>query len=127
MTDFVHVTGDVIDQGPKPREAVRSKTMSVAAVTTVEELKEVGWLPVRYVDDVFDPATQVREPFTGARVDDPVANGASEVVATYIVRLKTAQEIEDAKPEILAVGLWRVLRSKGVVTDADLPAGVRVP
>ena len=53
------------------------------------KLKALGWLPVNLVDfQPFDPAVQIR---TGP--DFTV--GASKVVATYVVRDKTAQELDD--------------------------------
>lgn len=86
---YCHVEDGTIDRGPAalPRSW---KNISGLNHMDAEGLRGIGWLPVRYVDPAFDPETQVR---TG-----PVlVVDTDEVVGTYTVRDKTAQELDDEK------------------------------
>ena len=87
MTQYCHIENNVIDEGPKPIPTAW-RNISGLHYLDVAKLKALGWLPVRYVNEAHDPAVQVR---TG-----PVyAIETDEVVATYTVRDKTAQELAD--------------------------------
>ena len=84
---YCHVENGVIDEGPK---ALPTAWRNISGLhhLDVAKLKALGWLPVRYVNEAHDPAAQVR---TGpAYVIE-----ADEVVATYAVRVKTAQALDD--------------------------------
>ena len=89
MSKFCHVENGAIDFGPR-RLPKAWRNISGLDHMDAAGLKEIGWLPVRYVDPAFDPLTQVR---TGP--DYVVA--ADEVVGTYSVRDKTSQELDDEK------------------------------
>lgn len=102
MKDYCHIEDGVIEDGP--RKLPRSwRNVSGLNLGTPEELKDKGWLPVRYVDESFDPTTQVRTGPVGCNVDDPVPPDADEVIGTYTVRDKTAQELDDEKDALAAI------------------------
>jgi len=124
MTDFCHQTNNVIDIGAA---ALPRSWRNVSGLDrgTPGELKALGWLPVVYVNEAFDPATQVRSGPTGVNIGDAVAADADEVTGTYTVRAMTPQEIQDALPTLDADDIWEVLLSKNVVNPGDLPAGRR--
>ena len=89
---YCHIDNGSIDEGPK-RLPTAWRNISGLHHQDVAGLKALGWLPVRYVNETYTPATQVR---TG-----PVyAVDADEVVGTYTVRSKTAQELDDEKDAI---------------------------
>ena len=92
--NYCHQTNDVIDITPRklPRAWLNISGLDKA---TVAELKSWGWLPVVYVNETYDPATQVRTGPTGCNVGDAVPAGADDVTGTYTVRAKTAQELDD--------------------------------
>jgi len=126
--DFCHQTNDVIDIGAAglPRSW---RNVSGLDRGTPAELKALGWLPVAYVNEAFDPATQIRTGPTGVQVGDAVTADADSVVGTYTVRNKTPQELEDSKPTMSVEDLWEVLRNKTppILTNADLPGDRRRP
>ena len=77
MPDFCHLTNDIIDEGPRTRtglsagkNAATGETASISVVTTNAELKNLGWLPVVYVNETYDSATQVCTGPTGCNVGD---------------------------------------------------------
>lgn len=92
MTDFCHQTNDVINIGAGPLPT-SWRNISGLNKGTKAELKTFGWLPVVYVNKVFNPATQVRTGPTGASIGDAVPAGADSVTGTYTLRAKTAQEL----------------------------------
>ncbi|KKN90077.1 hypothetical protein LCGC14_0231900 [marine sediment metagenome] len=94
MTDYCHIDDGAIDDGPRalPRAW---RNVSGLRRGTPEFLKDKGWLPVRYVDESFDPATQVRTGPVGCNVGDPVPPDADEVVGIYTVKDKTQLELDD--------------------------------
>lgn len=93
MSDFCHQENDVIDvsAGLLPPSGFNVSGLNRA---TVPELKTFGWLPVIYINEVFDPATQVRTGPTGVGIGDTVAPGADSVTGTYTLRDKTALELD---------------------------------
>jgi len=80
--NYCHQTNDVIDITPRklPRAWLNISGLDKA---TVAELKSWGWLPVVYVNETYDPATQVRTGPTGCNVGDAVPAGADEVTGAY--------------------------------------------
>ena len=82
MTVFCHQTGDVIGEGPKPLPK-SWRNISGLDKATPAHLKTLGWLPVVYVDETYDSATQVRTGPTGCNVGDAVPAGADEVTGAY--------------------------------------------
>ena len=88
MSQYCHIENNVIDEGPKP---IPTAWRNISGLHHLDKakLKALGWLPVRRVGfEPFDPTAQVR---TGP----DYAIEADEVVATYTVRDKTAQELAD--------------------------------
>jgi len=96
MTPYIHQTNDVIDaqHSALPRAW---RNVSGLDKATAAELKAMGWLPVTYVNEAFDPATQIRTGPAGVDVGDAVPSGADGVTGTFTVRDKTAQELDDEK------------------------------
>lgn len=94
MSDFCHQTNDVIDIGPGPLPRAW-RNVSGLDKASAADLKAVGWLPVVYVNEAYDSATQVRTGPTGSNVGAVVAPGADAVTGTYTVRDKTVQELAD--------------------------------
>jgi len=94
---YVHQTGNVIDKGLTKRDRLRHKTTSISAATTDDELKAIGWLPVVYANENYNPATQTRTGPTGASIGDAVSPGASSVTASYIVSDKPLDDVKEAK------------------------------
>ena len=99
MSQYCHIENNVIDEGPKPIPTAW-RNISGLHHQNAAELKVLGWLPVRYENEAYDPATQVR---TGPEY----AVDADEVVATYTVRDKTVQEIDDEKTAAIQAELGR--------------------
>ena len=93
MSEYCHIENNVIDEGPKTLPT-SWRNISGLHHQNAAELKKLGWLPVRRVGfESFDSAVQVR---TGpAYAIEP-----DEVVATYTVRDKTAQELNAEKDAI---------------------------
>ncbi len=92
MLDYCHIEDGSIDDGP--RSLPRSwRNVSGLYLATPEELKDKGWLPVVYVNDAYDTATQVRTGPVGCNVGDVITQGVDSVTGTYTVRDKTAQEL----------------------------------
>ena len=93
MTSYCHIENNIIDEGPKP---IPTAWRNISGLHHLDaaELKKLSWLPVRRVGfEPFNPAVQVR---TGPMyVIEP-----DEVVATYTVRDKTAQELDAEKDAI---------------------------
>ena len=89
----VHVENDIIDVGPRPLPRSWRNISGLDRSSDVE-LKAVGWLPVVYVNETYNSATQIRTGPTGCNVGDAVPVGADEVTGTYTVRAKTAQELD---------------------------------
>ncbi|MCH7486226.1 MAG: hypothetical protein IIC04_04485 [Proteobacteria bacterium] len=106
MNSFSHVENGIIDEGPKtlPRSW---RNISGLHHQDAAGLKTLGWLPVRYENEAYDPATQVRTGPMGANVGDAVSPDADEVVGTYTVRDKSAQEIDDEKTAAIQAELGR--------------------
>ncbi len=94
MSEHIHVENDIIDIAPRPLPKAW-RNVSGLDKATVSELKALGWLPVIYVNETYDPATQVRTGPTGCIFGDAVPAGADDVTSTYTVRAKTAQELAD--------------------------------
>ena len=92
--EYVHQTNDVIDAAPKPLPRSWRNVSGLDRATTAHK-KSLGWLPVVYVNEAFDPATQVRTGPTGVDIGDTVAPDADGVTGTYTVRNKTQQELDD--------------------------------
>ena len=92
MSQYCHIENNVINEGPKSLPTAWRNISGLHNLNAARR-KALGWLPVRYVNQAHDPAAQVR---TGpAYVIEP-----DEVVATYIVRDKTAQELNAEKDAI---------------------------
>ena len=93
MTQYCHIKNNVIDVESRPLPT-SWRNISGFHLLSNTKLKKFGWLPVRREGfEPFDPAAQVR---TGPAY----AIEADEVVATYTVRDKTAQELDAEKDEI---------------------------
>lgn len=96
MTFYCHQTNDIVDI--VPRSLPRAwRNISGLDKASASELKLWGWLPVVYVNETYDSATQIRTGPVGCNIGDAVPQGADEVPYTYTVRDKTAQELEDEK------------------------------
>jgi hypothetical protein len=93
MTDYIHQTGGVVDSVRHGRASLRHPKMSIIAKTTDAELKTVGFLPVVYVNEAYDDATQIRTGPAGCGIGDPVPPNADAVTGTYTVRDKTEEEL----------------------------------
>ena len=100
MSEYCHIENNIIDEGPKTLPT-SWRNISGLHHQDAAELKKLGWLPVRRVGcESFDSAVQVR---TGPEY----AIEADEVVATYTVRDKTDQEIDDEKTAAMLAELGR--------------------
>lgn len=95
MSNYVHHVGNIINIGATSRSALTHKSASISVVTTDAELKDFGWLPLVYVGEAYDPATQIRTGPVGCSIGDAVPADADGVTGSYTVRAKTAQEISD--------------------------------
>lgn len=96
---YVHHENNVIDEGPRSLPS-SWKNVSGLNLASPEMLKTLGWLPVVYVNEDYDPVLEVREGPTGCNVGDIVPSGADEVTGTYAVRDKTAEELRAARLHI---------------------------
>ena len=98
MTNYCHHTNNIIDEGSKilPRSW---RNISGLDKASTMHLKSLGWLPVVYVDETYDSATQVRTGPTGCNVGDAVPAGADEVTGAYALRDKTQQEVDDEREQ----------------------------
>ncbi len=92
--DYCHVINSAIDEGPKPLPKAW-RNVSGLNKATAAHLKTLGWLPVVYVNETYDPATQIRTGPVGCNIGDAVAQGADDVTGTYTVRAKTQTELDN--------------------------------
>ena len=100
MTNYCHQTNDIIDIRARPLPRAW-RNISGLDKATAGELKSWGWLPVVYVDETYDSATQVRTGPTGCNVGDAVPAGADEVTGAYALRDKTQQEVDDEREQAI--------------------------
>ena len=129
--DYIHHTNGVIDQAPQalPKSWKADHWITGLDKADAETLRNLGWLPVTYVNETYDPETQVHEGPTGCNIGDSVSDGATEAVGTYTVREKTQDELDaettadlnraGAKGILALVALIDKLIEKGVISAAD--------
>ena len=100
MSLFFKVEAGAIVEGPRSLPKV-ADNISVFHLLSAADLKMHGWLPEERVGfEPFDAATEVRE--------GPVHDiQADKVVSTYLVRAKTAQELDEEKTATLMAELER--------------------
>ena len=98
MTNYCHQTSDIIDIGHRPPPRSWRNISGLDRSSDVE-LKAVGWLPVVYVNETYNSATQIRTGPTGCNVGDAVPAGADEVTGAYALRDKTQQEVDDEREQ----------------------------
>lgn len=91
---YVHLTNNIIDIAPRLLSGSWRHVSNIDRRTPTE-LKALGWLPVVYVNEAYDPASQIRTGPTGCNIGDAVPAGADDVTGTYTVRAKTQQELDD--------------------------------
>lgn len=89
----VHQTNNIIDSRPTQRERLTHRSTGISAVTTDAELKALGFLPLVYVGEAYDSATQIRTGPTGCNMGDPVSADADSVTGTYTVSDKPPEPV----------------------------------
>jgi len=98
--NYCHQTNDLIDIGPRPLPRSWRNISGLDKATTAH-LKTLGWLPVVYVNEAYDSATQVRSGPTGCNIGDAVPAGADEVTGAYDLRDRTQQEVDDEREQAI--------------------------
>lgn len=94
MSNYCHVTNGIIDEVPKTLPRSWRNVSGLDKATTAHR-KALGWLPVIYVNEIYDPVTQVRAGPVGCNIGDAVLVEADDVTGTYTVRAKTQTELDD--------------------------------
>jgi hypothetical protein len=99
MTEFIHHANNVIDQRVHNKRAIKHKGSGIGEGAPNSELKAINWIPSENNPPTYDAVTQVREGPTGINIGDTIPANADKVVAGYVVRAKTAQEVTDEQQD----------------------------
>jgi hypothetical protein len=106
MTDYIHHTGGIVDINAAELPTAWKNISGINNLST-EELKNIGWLPVNYVNKTYDAATQVRTGPAGGQLGDNVSGDIVDI--TYTVTNKTASEIDAEKDVVVESILQNVV------------------